>query len=171
MLLDAGADPTMDIGRDYRSALHVACQEGNVLMISIFCEHVFQEGVELLNKRIGGKTPMDCALRSNSLSAVQFLVAYGATRPVITTATDRSIRLWLEHTKHYTTSLHYLDILDADWARRLIETYSADIHACALNGGPSPLSIALQLQKDGLAEKGTSAYEVIVASNQSQPTK
>ena len=164
MLLDAGADPTMDIGRDYRSALHVACQEGNVLMISIFCEHVFQEGVELLNKRIGGKTPMDCALRSNSLAAVQLLVAYGATRPVITTATDRSIRLWLEQTKHYTTSLHYLDILDADWARRLIETYSADIHASVTKAGPTPLSIALQLRKDGLGGEGTAASVVLEAS-------
>ena len=160
-LLDAGADPFLSVGLPDRSAVHVACQQGNVYLLSHFCD--WPDDQSVIGRCVCGKSAMDVAVET-SLGCTQLLCAYySARRPDPRSDGHWRVRKWLTETKHFSTPLHYLDVIDRDFARRLIEKDPESIRASPFPGGPTPLSIAQEMDAEGLAGEGTAAFEVLSA--------
>ena len=80
-----------------------------------------------------------------------------ATRSELQAARD-----WLDHTHGWCTPLHHLDLISPARARNLLRS-GADVRA-AIEGGPTPLSLASELRDAGRAEEGTAASLVLRAA-------
>ena len=170
VLLDAGADPFLTVGIPHRSALHVACRENHLYLLSLLCEQI--DDPSSIDERVCGQSVMDVAIEKNRLGCVQLLCAYyGAKRPHPHSATSPTVRAWLTRTQYHSTPLHYLDVIDRDFAHRQIRKNPATIHASSLPGGRTPLSIAMEMDAEGLAPKGTAAYEVLSAFKEETQSK
>ena len=104
----------------------------------------------------GGITPMYYACMHGFLRIVQLLSSYGASRTFPFAAPldmaehyashrgHHDLLAWLVRSRLWSTPLHHLEFLTPERALALLRA-GADIHAAAEPGGPTPLSLALDL--------------------------
>ena len=74
-----------------------------------------------------------------------------------------AIAAWLEHSRDWSTPLHHLEIVTAARARALLRA-GADLAASRTAGGPTPLSLARELDEKGEAPAGSAAALVLLAA-------
>ena len=134
------------------TALILACEEGHTETASV----LVSAGATVDKSDNIGRTPLFLAIDNDHLAIAQLLISRGASRTISVlgqerTAVGRATRgghtdlaAWLTISEHWTTPLHHLSTMDAACARAHLRD-GADIHAAAVKGGPTPLSLAREI--------------------------
>ena len=168
-LLAAGADINK-AGHTGATPLHVASNRHCADVLSL----LLSAGAEVNKADIDGWPPMYDAVFMRNIEGVKLLSSYGATRtwPNGDTAESFAARMnrtevlnWLVSTRHWTTPLHHLEIIDAARARALLRD-GANIHAASPNvqDAPTPVSLAQELKTAQEAPDGSPADLVLQAA-------
>ena len=115
-------------------------------------------------------TPLLEAASRGKLALVKLFCSYGATRTgrevtVAMNGGQSSTAAWLTATANYTTPLHYVaqDLVPPLRARALLRA-GAGLHAARAAGGPTPLSLARELEARGKAPAGSTAWLILTHS-------
>lgn len=168
-LLAAGADINK-AGHTGATPLHLASNRHGNDALSL----LLLAGAEVNKADIDGKPPLYDAVFMENIDGVKLLSSYGATRtwPNGDTAESFAARMnrtevlnWLVSTRHWTTPLHHLEIIDASRARSLLRD-GANIHAAPPNvpDAPTPVSLAQELKDAQEAPDGSPADLVLQAA-------
>ena len=102
------------------------------------------------------------------LAVAQLLAAFGASLPPASAAATSKISAWLQAGARWSTPLHFIEGMPYERARELLRS-GADVHALGGDQLPSPVGVALQLERDGKAAEGSAARAVIDASDPWRP--
>jgi len=170
LLLAAGAEVNK-VGQSGATPLHFACNRGRVDCVSL----LLSAGADVNKADANGNPPLwDAFILCPYLDVVKLLSSYGATRewPDGRTAEGEAANFnqpealnWLVLTRHWTTPLHHLTVIDVACARALLRDGS-NIHAAAPNvpDAPTPASLAHALQVSHGAPDGSPADLVLQAA-------
>ena len=176
MLLAAGA--AVDQSRnDGVTPLYLACQEGHTATVSALLAAGAAKDLAANaglhgRPRQGGLLPMYVACQLGHLSVAQQLSSYGANRQVSEhlAAEDvakhfghTELHAWLIASRLWSTPLHHLSIISAARARALLRD-GADVNAAAVEDGPTPLSLALEMRTHGLVRDSSAAQVLLEAA-------
>ena len=135
------------------TALILACEEGHTETASV----LVSAGATVDKSDNIGRTPLFLAIDNGHLAIAQLLISRGASRTISVlgqerTAVGRATRgghadlaAWLTISEHWTTPLHHLSTMDAACARAHLRDVGANLHAAAVKGGPTPLSLAREI--------------------------
>ena len=172
MLVNAGATIDWSTRNERWTSLMVASQESHVKVLTVLLE----AGAAVNQTEIDGHTAMTVACAVGDLTCVKLLSSYGATRTfhaapdqhftaeeMATDSDHEALATWLVESRHWSTPLHHLRIIDATRAREQLRG-GADLHAAAAAGAPTPLSLARALRAAGDAAAGWAASLVLAAA-------
>ena len=170
-LLAAGAEVNQP-DSDGETPLYIACMNGHINTIPT----LLANGAAVDQGSDGVDTPLFAACHHGHAACARLLSSYGANRvvPFVTAeavATRRGhtdLAAWLRASRHWSTPLHHLAVIGADRARTLLRA-GADIHAAAVPGGPTPLSLARAMRAAGDAPDGSAAHLVLRAARPWSP--
>ena len=155
--------------------LLVACIEGHTTIVSLLLAH----GAAVTNG-CGAPLRMACVLRHTECA--QLLSSYAASRTftdldgststaesVATRCCCHELSAWLILSRQWTTPLHHITIIDGARARTLLRD-GADIRAAVDANGPTPLSLAYDMDAAGQAGEGSPANLVLKAAEPWSPS-
>ena len=162
MLCSEGA-AIYQAAHDGATPLFIACEEGHAEVVEKLCS----EGAAIDQAMDDGATPLYIACRRGHLAAVCTLSSHGAQRllsgedeaDVAAARGHTELAAWLTLSRQWSTPLHHLDIITAPRARALLRD-GASIHA-AVDGGPTPLSLAQAMHIAGNVADGSPAHLVL----------
>lgn len=150
--------------------LHIASLNGYISIASL----LLAAGAEVNKASKYGETPLLYACYYGNLDLVKLLSSYGATRTwangrtaevVASQWRQTDIQYWLVLSRHWTTPLHHLKVIDAARTRTLLDA-GADVYAASPDfpNAPTPRSLANALRDAGTAPIGSPAHLVLQAS-------
>lgn len=107
-------------------------------------------------------------VRYGRLELVKLLCSYGAIRDgrevaIAQSRGNAATAAWLAANVDNVTALHHADLVPPERARSLLRSGS-DIHAARAPGCATPLSRALELEKNGRAPRGSTSSLIIEQS-------
>ena len=173
MLLAAGAEIDQATVAGL-TPLHLACDHGYNDIASM----LLAAGAAVNQVDNNGHTPLLGPCMRGHLATVQLLSSYGANRqchPSPTCSAEAmaalvrpfesrmALLVWLVESRQWCTPLHHLSIVGVDRARSLLRA-GADLHAAAVPGGPTPLSLARAMDVAGEVADGSTAHLVLEAA-------
>jgi len=171
-LLAAGASVDL-ASNNGATPLYVASQNRHSTIVS----QLLAAGASVDLALHNGATLLYVACRANNLACAQLLSSYRASRtfalagaPAEVTAEDMAthfshtdLAAWLATSRQWSTPLHHLTVIDAGRTLALLRD-GADLHAAAVAGGPTPLSLAQAMQSAGAVADGSPAHLVLRAA-------
>ncbi len=152
------------------TALMVASTRSHVGCTRLLLEH----GAEVDRANKDGVTALILACIADSHQCAVLLCAYGASRSAtnkfgraaayFARQNNPHLARWLERTRHWCSPLHYLDDgLSLERTQALLEAgVSPHARVPGVVGAPSPLDIALELERAGEAPAGSPAALVLL---------
>ena len=138
--------------KDGATPLYVASQNGHTAVVAA----LLAANADANQAKNNGATPMSIACSQGHLGVVQLLSSDGARRTWPRPAPGDTAEHWAAHYGHHdlvawlvlsrlwSTPLHHLEFITRKRALALLRA-GADIRAAAEPGGPTPLSLALDL--------------------------